>query len=163
MCSRWSAPTSLCAFSLTTLFRSTQCVEQGGARVEGQSALLTVDDKVHWMTHRAPPSARGREVESRADERGWQPSQAASCVGSTVRRGRDTRFARREPGLWASPGPRGSDTVAGDAVTAVAAMSTRGGDMPRTVTSTASTAWQGDLIGGSGTTTLETSRLGTFP
>ena len=35
--------------------------------------------------------------------------------------------------------------------------------MPRTVTSTASTAWQGDLIGGSGTTTLETSRLGTFP
>src|SRR5690625_6818674 len=56
----------------------TQCVEQGGARVEGQSALLTVDDKVHWMTHRAPPSARGREVESRVDERGWLPSQAAS-------------------------------------------------------------------------------------
>lgn len=35
--------------------------------------------------------------------------------------------------------------------------------MARTVTSTASTAWQGDLIGGSGTTTLETSQLGTFP
>ncbi|SLN00797.1 ATP/GTP binding protein [Corynebacterium xerosis] len=34
--------------------------------------------------------------------------------------------------------------------------------MPRTVTSTASTAWKGDLISGSGTTTLETSELGTF-
>ena len=34
--------------------------------------------------------------------------------------------------------------------------------MPRTVTSTASTAWNGDLIAGSGTTTLETSQLGTF-
>lgn len=34
--------------------------------------------------------------------------------------------------------------------------------MPRTVTSTASTAWKGDLISGSGTTTLETSQLGTF-
>src|SRR5690625_6747539 len=44
---------------------------------------------------------------------------------------RDTRFARREPGLWAPPGPRGSDTVAGDAVTDVAAMSTRGGEIGR--------------------------------
>lgn len=35
--------------------------------------------------------------------------------------------------------------------------------MPRTVTSTASTAWQGDLASGSGTTTLETSQLGSFP
>lgn len=34
--------------------------------------------------------------------------------------------------------------------------------MPRTVTSTASTAWKGDLLSGSGTTTLETSQLGTF-
>jgi osmotically inducible protein OsmC len=34
--------------------------------------------------------------------------------------------------------------------------------MPRTVTSTASTAWKGDLLSGSGTTTLETSKLGTF-
>ena len=34
--------------------------------------------------------------------------------------------------------------------------------MPRTVTSTASTAWKGDLISGSGTTTLETSKLGTL-
>ena len=29
--------------------------------------------------------------------------------------------------------------------------------MPRTVVSTASTAWNGDLISGSGSTTLETS------
>lgn len=34
--------------------------------------------------------------------------------------------------------------------------------MPRTVVSTASTAWKGDLPSGSGTTTLETSQLGTF-
>lgn len=34
--------------------------------------------------------------------------------------------------------------------------------MPRPVTSTASTAWKGDLLSGSGTTTLETSKLGTF-
>ena len=34
--------------------------------------------------------------------------------------------------------------------------------MPRPVTSTASTAWKGDLLSGSGTTTLETSQLGTF-
>ncbi|MGP9538202.1 OsmC family peroxiredoxin [Brachybacterium sp. AOP43-C2-M15] len=34
--------------------------------------------------------------------------------------------------------------------------------MPRTVTSTASTAWKGDLLSGSGTTTLETSQLGTL-
>ena len=34
--------------------------------------------------------------------------------------------------------------------------------MPRTVTSTASTAWKGDLLAGSGTTTLDTSQLGTF-
>jgi osmotically inducible protein OsmC len=34
--------------------------------------------------------------------------------------------------------------------------------MPRTVTSTASTAWKGDLISGSGSTTLETSQLGTM-
>lgn len=35
--------------------------------------------------------------------------------------------------------------------------------MPRPVTSTASTTWQGDLPSGKGTTTLETSQLGTFP
>lgn len=35
--------------------------------------------------------------------------------------------------------------------------------MPRTVTSNASTAWQGDLASGAGTTTLETSQLGNFP
>lgn len=35
--------------------------------------------------------------------------------------------------------------------------------MPRTVTSNASTAWQGDLASGVGTTTLETSQLGNFP
>lgn len=35
--------------------------------------------------------------------------------------------------------------------------------MPRTVTSNASTAWQGDLASGVGATTLETSQLGTFP
>ncbi|HEX7349505.1 OsmC family peroxiredoxin [Brachybacterium sp.] len=34
--------------------------------------------------------------------------------------------------------------------------------MPRPVVSTASTAWKGDLLSGSGTTTLETSKLGTF-
>ena len=34
--------------------------------------------------------------------------------------------------------------------------------MPRTVVSTASTAWNGDLISGSGSTTLETSQLGTM-
>lgn len=34
--------------------------------------------------------------------------------------------------------------------------------MPRTVVSTASTAWKGDLISGSGSTTLETSKLGTL-
>lgn len=34
--------------------------------------------------------------------------------------------------------------------------------MPRTVTSTASTAWKGDLLSGSGSTTLETSQLGTM-
>lgn len=34
--------------------------------------------------------------------------------------------------------------------------------MPRPVVSTASTAWKGDLLSGSGTTTLETSQLGTF-
>lgn len=34
--------------------------------------------------------------------------------------------------------------------------------MPRTVTSTASTAWKGDLLSGSGTASLETSKLGTF-
>lgn len=34
--------------------------------------------------------------------------------------------------------------------------------MPRPVTSTASTAWKGDLLSGSGTTTLETSQLGTM-
>lgn len=34
--------------------------------------------------------------------------------------------------------------------------------MPRTVTSTASTAWKGDLISGSGTATLETSKLSTL-
>ena len=34
--------------------------------------------------------------------------------------------------------------------------------MPRTVVSTASTAWNGDLISGSGSTTLETSQLGTL-
>jgi lipoyl-dependent peroxiredoxin len=34
--------------------------------------------------------------------------------------------------------------------------------MPRPVTSTASAAWKGDLLSGSGTTTLETSKLGTF-
>lgn len=35
--------------------------------------------------------------------------------------------------------------------------------MPRTVISTASTTWQGDLPSGNGTTTLETSQLGSFP
>jgi lipoyl-dependent peroxiredoxin len=35
--------------------------------------------------------------------------------------------------------------------------------MPRTITSTASTTWQGDLVSGSGTTTLETSGLATLP
>lgn len=35
--------------------------------------------------------------------------------------------------------------------------------MPRTVTSNASTNWQGDLASGAGTTTLETSQLGNFP
>ena len=34
--------------------------------------------------------------------------------------------------------------------------------MPRPVVSNASTAWKGDLLSGSGTTTLETSQLGTF-
>ena len=34
--------------------------------------------------------------------------------------------------------------------------------MPRTVVSNASTAWKGDLISGSGTTTLDTSKLGTM-
>ena len=34
--------------------------------------------------------------------------------------------------------------------------------MPRTVVSNASTAWKGDLLAGSGTTTLDTSQLGTF-
>lgn len=34
--------------------------------------------------------------------------------------------------------------------------------MPRPVVSTASTAWKGDLLSGSGTTTLETSKLGTL-
>ncbi|ATG50281.1 peroxiredoxin [Brachybacterium vulturis] len=34
--------------------------------------------------------------------------------------------------------------------------------MPRPVVSTGSTAWKGDLLSGSGTTTLETSQLGTF-
>jgi osmotically inducible protein OsmC len=34
--------------------------------------------------------------------------------------------------------------------------------MPRTVTSTANTAWKGDLLSGSGSTTLETSQLGTM-
>lgn len=34
--------------------------------------------------------------------------------------------------------------------------------MPRTVVSTASTAWKGDLLSGSGSTTLETSKLGTL-
>ena len=34
--------------------------------------------------------------------------------------------------------------------------------MPRPVTSVASTAWKGDLLSGSGTTTLETSKLGTM-
>src|SRR5699024_12359662 len=89
----------------------TQCVEQGGARVEGQSVLLTVDDKVHWMTHRAPPSARSREVESTADERGWQPSQAASCDGATLRRASDHRIAHRQPRPRAPPRPRASRTV----------------------------------------------------
>ncbi|GAA1487127.1 MULTISPECIES: OsmC family peroxiredoxin [Brachybacterium] len=35
--------------------------------------------------------------------------------------------------------------------------------MPRTVISTASTTWQGDLPSGNGTTTLGTSQLGSFP
>lgn len=35
--------------------------------------------------------------------------------------------------------------------------------MPRTVISTASTTWQGDLPSGNGTTTLESSQLGSFP
>ncbi len=35
--------------------------------------------------------------------------------------------------------------------------------MPNTIVSKASASWQGDLISGSGTTTLETSGLGTFP
>ncbi|WP_394216145.1 OsmC family peroxiredoxin [Brachybacterium vulturis] len=34
--------------------------------------------------------------------------------------------------------------------------------MPRPVVSTGSAAWKGDLLSGSGTTTLETSQLGTF-
>ncbi|GAA4529116.1 OsmC family peroxiredoxin [Brachybacterium paraconglomeratum] len=34
--------------------------------------------------------------------------------------------------------------------------------MPRPVTSTASTAWKGDLLSGSGATALETSQLGTL-
>lgn len=34
--------------------------------------------------------------------------------------------------------------------------------MPRPITSTATTAWRGDLTTGSGTTTLATSGLGTF-
>ncbi|MFC7376125.1 OsmC family peroxiredoxin [Brachybacterium sp. GCM10030267] len=35
--------------------------------------------------------------------------------------------------------------------------------MPNTIISTASTTWQGDLPSGNGTTTLETSQLGSFP
>ncbi|APX33776.1 peroxiredoxin [Brachybacterium sp. P6-10-X1] len=35
--------------------------------------------------------------------------------------------------------------------------------MPRTVISTASTTWQGDLPSGHGTTSLGTSQLGSFP
>lgn len=35
--------------------------------------------------------------------------------------------------------------------------------MPNTVVSKASASWQGDLISGSGSTTLDTSGLGTFP
>lgn len=35
--------------------------------------------------------------------------------------------------------------------------------MPSTVTSTASTTWQGDLASGNGTTSLDTSQLGSFP
>lgn len=35
--------------------------------------------------------------------------------------------------------------------------------MPRPVVSTGSAAWKGDLPSGSGTTTLETSQLGSFP
>lgn len=35
--------------------------------------------------------------------------------------------------------------------------------MPRPITSTGSAVWSGDLISGNGTTTLQTSQLGTFP
>lgn len=35
--------------------------------------------------------------------------------------------------------------------------------MPRPVTNSAKTVWNGDLKSGSGTTSLETSQLGTFP
>lgn len=35
--------------------------------------------------------------------------------------------------------------------------------MPRPITSTASAVWNGELPTGNGTTTLETSQLGTFP
>ncbi|WP_193105065.1 OsmC family peroxiredoxin [Brachybacterium sp. FME24] len=35
--------------------------------------------------------------------------------------------------------------------------------MPRTITSTANTTWQGDLLSGSGTTSLETSQLASLP
>src|SRR5699024_4944205 len=69
------------------------------------------------------------------------------------RSGRRPPPARRGAGLrWKASAPRGS----------AGRPSIEGVTMPRPVVSNASTAWKGDLLSGSGTTTLETSQLGTF-
>src|SRR5699024_5392941 len=82
-------------------------------------------------------------------DRGCRPRSASGARRS----GRRPPPARRGAGLrWKASAPRGS----------AGRPSIEGVTMPRPVVSNASTAWKGDLLSGSGTTTLETSQLGTF-
>src|SRR5699024_8078272 len=82
-------------------------------------------------------------------DRGCRPRSASGARRS----GRRPPPARRGAGLrWEASAPRGS----------AGRPSIEGVTMPRPVVSNASTAWKGDLLSGSGTTTLETSQLGTF-